>query len=649
MKLKLLVLGLLAGTMAHAQPVYNWAKSFGSTGDENVNKIATDAAGNVYVIGSFSGTVDFDPSPVAQTLDGGSEAIFIGKYDASGNLAWVKSINGTNGGYAITADAAGNVYASGRFSGTVDFDPGPLAYPLTSSTIYDDVFVSKLDVSGNFVWARAMGGPGFDVTESIAVDASGNVYTTGSYESNQGDFDPGPVEQLITGGRTFISKLDASGNYVWAASLGAETAYSIAVDASNNVYTTGYFSSATADFDPGPGTYNLPYTSNSDMFISKLDASGNFVWAKGMGGTGNDGGDALALDASNNIYIGGGFEDQFDFDPGTGVTTLRSEGADDIFISKFDDSGNLLWVKSMGNTHEGEITDLAVDGLGNVYTMGYFYGTVDFDPGSGTHELVSAGNTGDIVVSKFDPSGNYVWAYQLGNDTDDEVYWNIAVKGADDVLVTGTFYNTVDFDPGAGVNELTSEGDGDVVIAHVVPITLPLTLLQFQAVNNAKAVQLSWQTTQEENTASFSIERSANGKDFTTIGSVPAANTALKNNYAFPDDQPLTGTGFYRLKMIDRNGRFNYSATVTVRRNENGVALLLSPNPVKDVLYVQAKGSESATVQIADVNGRILQQQKVSLNGNTSFSISVQSLPAGSYYLIVKGKETKQVQQFLKQ
>lgn len=649
MKLKLLVAGLLAATVAHAQPVYNWAKSFGNINTEYVERITTDAARNVYVTGSFIGTIDFDPGPGVQTLTGGIFTSFIVKYDASGNLVWARSIDGTDGSFAITTDAAGNIYTAGRFAHTVDFDPGPGAYSLTSASTYDDVFVLKLDASGNFVWARAMGGTGADQANDIAVDASGNVYTTGQYENNQGDFDPGPGTQLLTGGRTFISKLDASGNFVWAASLGAITGYSIALDAANNVYTTGYFADATADFDPGPGTYNLPYAANSDIFISKLDASGNFVWAKGMGGSGNDGGEALAIDASNNIYVGGGFETSFDFDPGAGTTTVTSGGNDDEFISKFDASGNLLWVKSWGNAGEGEVTDLALDALGNVYTMGYFYGTVDFDPGAGTQNLSSAGGTGDIAVSKFDAAGNYVWAFQLGNATDDEVYWNIAVNGNDDIMITGGFYNTVDFDPNSGTQNLTAAGSSDVVIAHYVPVTVPLTLLQLRAENNDKAVLLRWVTTQEENTDSFSIERSANGHAYAAIGSVPAANTAFKNNYVFPDARPLTGTSFYRLKMTDINGRFTYSPAVQVKRNENGAALLISPNPAKDFLYVQVKGSEPATIQITDVNGRILQQQKITLNGNTAFSVNIQTLPAGSYYLILKGRETKQVQQFLKQ
>jgi type IX secretion system substrate protein/beta-propeller repeat-containing protein len=644
MKLKLLIVGLLAGTIGNAQPVYDWAKSVGSLTTEYVHDITSDAAGNVYVTGEFSGTVDFDPGPGAQTLTATGADIFIGKFDASGNLIWVKSIN-QEGGYSIAVDAAGNVYTTGLFFGTADFDPGPGTYTLTGAGSRD-VFVSKLDASGNFIWAKAMGGAGYEQGNSITVDAAGNVYTTGITDG--GDFDPGPGIQLLTG-RTFISKLDAAGNYVWAVALASADGYSIAVDAAGNVYTTGYFANASTDFDPGPGTVNLTHAGNADIFVSKLDASGNFVWAKGIGGADAEVGSSLALDATGNIYITGSFQNSVDFDPGAGTNILTSvSGTSDMYVSKLDASGNLVWAKSMGSSSEEDGISLAVDASGNVYTSGYFNGTVDFDPGAGTQNLTAASGTSDVFVSKLDASGNYVWAFQLGNGSDSEGYWYITVNGNDNVYITGDYSNTVDFDPGAGTQDLAAAGSTDFFIAHLIPNPLPLTLLQFQAENNGNVVQMHWQTTQEENTASFSIERSSDGKNYIAIGFVAAANGALKNNYSFNDTKPLDGTGLYRLKMIDIDGKFTYSRIVSVRRDNNDV-LLITPNPAREILYVQAKGSEPVTVQITDVNGRILQQQKITLNGNTSFSVNIQQLPTGNYYLLVKGKQLQQVKEFIKQ
>jgi hypothetical protein len=649
MKLKLLIAGLLAVTIAHAQPVFNWVNTFGSTDYETVFGATTDATGNIYITGQFNGTVDFDPGPGTQTLSAlTADDGFICKFDAAGHLLWAKSLDLIC--LSIAVDAAGNVYTAGNFgSSTTDLDPGPGTFSLPFAATRD-IFILKLDAAGDFVWAKGMGGAGMDYASSIAVDAAGNVYTAGTF-SGTVDFDPGPGTQPVSGGGRFISKLDASGNYAWAKSLAGQFPNAIALDGTGNVYITGYFFDATTDFDPGTGTYNLPNAGNSDAYISKLDASGNFVWAKGMAGAGADLGKSITLDASGNIYVIGSFVNSADFDPGIGSTILTTPtNAKDVFVTKLDALGNLVWAKNMGGDDDDVPAYINVDALGNVYTAGFFKNTADFDPNAGTQYLTAAISATNLFFSKLDASGNYVWAFPLASGVYEPTFpWFIIANGDDNIYAIGDFADNVDFDPGPSAQAITSAGLEDLFIVHLTASSLPLSLLQFKAENNDKATQLAWQTTQEENTAFFSIERSANGKTFTAIGSVPAANTAFKNNYAFTDAQPLAGTSFYRLKMIDIDGKFTYSRTVSVREKKNDATLLVSPNPAKDILYVQAKGSEQVTLQITGVNGRILQQQKIALNGNTSFSVNIQSLPAGNYYLVLKGRETKQVQQFLKQ
>ena len=142
----------------------------------------------------------------------------------------------------------------------------------------------------NFVWAKQMGGGNFDVGSGVALDGSGNVYTTGFFRGTA-DFDPGAGVFDLTSTSAgfediFVSKLDSNGNFVWAKKMGGtggDGAHSVAVDGSGNVYTTGFFS-GTADFDPGPGTFNLTSAGFNAIFVSKLDSNGNFVWAKQMGG-----------------------------------------------------------------------------------------------------------------------------------------------------------------------------------------------------------------------------------------------------------------------------------------------------------------------------------------------------------------------------
>ena len=391
---------------------FAWAKSMGGTGVDGSSSIAVDSSSNVYMGGYFAGTADFDPGVgTSNRISAGVRDIFVSKLDSNGNFVWAKSMGGTNNdqGAAIAVDSSGNIHTMGFFQGTADFDPNAGAANLTSVGL-DDIFVSKLDNSGNFVWAKSMGGTSIDNGYNIAIDVSGNVYTTGYYNGTA-DFDPGAGTANLTSMGSydiFVSKLDINGNFAWAKSMGGtdfDYDYAIAVDSSGSVYTTGYFQ-GTADFDPGVGIANLISAGLRDIFISKLDGSGNFVWAKSIGGANYDQGASIVLDSSGSIYTTGIFEGTADFDPGAGIANRTSVGGSDIFVSKLDSNGNFAWAKSMGGTNYDVGLDIALDSIGNIYTTGYFQGTADFDPGAGTTNLTSVGNY-DIFVSKLDDAPTF--------------------------------------------------------------------------------------------------------------------------------------------------------------------------------------------------------------------------------------------------
>jgi hypothetical protein len=457
-------------TLFAQSPNFIWAKEIGGTGNEEGQAIAIDASGNVYITGTFSGTVDFDPGVGTFNLtSAGGSGIFISKLDDSGNFVWAKAMSGTVDGYSysIALDASGNVYIAGFFQGTVDFDPGVGIFNLTSAGGYD-IFITKLDSLGNFVWAKRMGGAGEDYGKATSVDASGNVYTIGSFHGTV-DFDPGTgIYNLTSAGNNdiFISKLDSSGNFVWAKKIGGtndDFGIALAIDSSANVYITGNFR-GTADFNPGSGTFNLTSAGNDDIFISKLDSSGNFVWAKAIGGAGYDGGQSLVLDpaASGDIYTTGFFAGTVDFDPGAGVFNLTSTGGNAIFISKSDSAGNFVWAKAMGGTSGNIGYSIALDPSGNVYTTGEFYGTTDFDPGAGIFNLTSAGYT-DIFISKLDSVGNFVWAKAMGG-TDYDHGSSIALNASGNAYMSGFFFSpSISF----GSTTLTNAGNYDMFIAKL--------------------------------------------------------------------------------------------------------------------------------------------------------------------------------------
>ena len=446
---------------------------FGGVGNEFSESTVVDSTGNIYTTGRFASTVDFDPGVGTSNLtSAGSSDVFVSKLDASGNLLWAKSFGAAaaDAGLSIAVDSTGNVYTTGFFASTVDFDPGAGTSNLTSAGS-SDVFISKLDASGNLVFAKRFGGSISDLGYSIAVDSTGNIYTTGFFQDTV-DFDPSAgTTNLTTAGLSdvFISKLDASGNLVFAKRFGAAEA-----DAGRSIAldSTGNIYTAgyfeqTVDFDPSAGTTNLTSAGRSDVFVSKLDSSGNLVFAKRFGAAETDVGLSVAVDSTGNVYTTGYFEQTVDFDPGAGTTDLTTGGGSDVFVSKLDASGNLVFAKRFGGSNDDGGISISVDSNGNIHTTGYFEERVDFDPGAGTSNLTSAGGT-DVFVSKIDSSGNLLLAKSFGGTAND-VGRSITFDSTGNIYTTGEFAGTVDFDPGTGTTNLISAGGNDVFILRLDP------------------------------------------------------------------------------------------------------------------------------------------------------------------------------------
>mgnify|MGYP002777213240 CR=1 FL=1 len=461
-------------------PELVWAKSFGGNGYGLA--METDAAGNVYTTGYFRGTTDFDPGPGTTILSApGNNEVYISKLDASGNLVWAKSVGGPTDdqGNTITVDSNGNVYIAGIFRGTADFDPGPGSAPLTSLGGHD-VFILKLDQNGDFLWVRQIGGASLsgDGVSTIKLDGTGNVCTYG-YFNGTVDFNPGaPIFNLNSAGQTdlFISKLDNDGNFVSALKFGGtnfDLPGQMAIDAMNEIYCTGYFR-GTSDFDPGPGNFNLNSAGGDDIFIVKLDAASNFSWANRFGGTGDDGGTAVMKDASGNILLSGYFENTIDLDPGVGVSDFTSSGLADFFILKLTATGDYAWARTVGGGGDDISQDIFVDGDDQVYIAGSFNQTVDFDPGPGTFTISSLGLL-DIFVLKLTPVGDFFWAINMGG-TSSDFATAFRVDPFENLLTVGGFRNDVDFDPGSGIFMLSAEGGFTTFVQKLVSTNLVISI-----------------------------------------------------------------------------------------------------------------------------------------------------------------------------
>lgn len=235
--------------------------------------------------------------------------------------------------------------------------------------------------------------------------------------------------------------------------IGEDVIRKLYVDPAGNSYTTGYFTDS-ADFDITSTEHMITSNGFYDVFVQKTGPDGNLIWATSFGSGSFEYGTGITADAQGNVYVTGVFDTDIDFDPGIGTTIVSPNGQQDIFLVKFDPSGNFSWAGNVGGGGYDESTSVGVDEAGNVYLSGYFNDTADFNPGSGTFEMIGAGMN-DNFVAKFTSNGQFIWARQYGS-SDFEAALSMKVMANGDQYITGFYNGTVDFDPEAGVFSMTS-------------------------------------------------------------------------------------------------------------------------------------------------------------------------------------------------
>jgi len=380
---------------------------------------------------------------------------------------WVRTYGGVgeDRGLGVSVDGDGNVYVTGAYSETVDFDPGP-GEDIHVSNEKHNAYLSRFDRFGVHEWTRSWGGDGFSAGRAVHADDMGNVYVTG-YFAGTVDMDPSITDDIRTSvGFTDISltKFDSVGNYIWAITWGGleetcgtsefrtaqsipfncpgkEEGLDVGADTMGNVYVCGRFST-TCDFDPGPGV-DTHSAVKHDAFLSSFDSSGDFRWAVTWGGAEEDAAKGLEVNGDGLVYVIGGFSDTVDFDPGPGEAICS--GILDVSVSCFDPLGNLQWVNVIGGSQSDEGNGIAIDYGGDIYVTGSFTGSVDFDPGL-SEDFIYGGDYGNSAwLSKYDRSGNYIrtrtWKHELL-----EGGYGVATSPSGDVYVCGVLgdYNGMD-------------------------------------------------------------------------------------------------------------------------------------------------------------------------------------------------------------
>jgi len=449
---------------------YKWAGAVGGPFYDYVHSVITDTAGNIYTVGDFSGTADFDPGPGVTNLtsSGGGSSMFIQKLSRSGSLIWAKQVGGPGNssynfcsGNSIKVNSKGQLLIGGRFAGTKDFEPNSGTFSMTSSVT--DAFILSLDSAGIFLWAKQLTGSSASVNvDVLTTDASDNIYLTGGV-NNRADFDPGPGTYFLGNGLApgsiYVLKLDSTGSFAWAkefwGSIITDAIFMtcMKLDGSGNILLAGYYAQ-TARF----GNYTLTVQGDSDDFIAKLDPNGNCLWARTIGNGTPDHLSSLTIDVNDNLYVTGDFTGTVDFDPGNGTYNLTSKGAQDIFVQKLNSNGDFVWAKNVG----GRSTDLAntidIDAYGALYVTGNFFDTSDFDPSHRIYKMIPVGQGGDVFILKLDANGNFVYASQFGGISANGPVISSVCFDQNDIVVAGTFRDSVDFDPGPGIHRLGSNG-----------------------------------------------------------------------------------------------------------------------------------------------------------------------------------------------
>lgn len=431
------IMGNDAAGVECAEPSHGWTRTIGGSFQDMCESVAAGPDGSVYIAGYYRWLVDFDPTEgvdMRGCVGCGDSDGFLTKLNADGSYGWTRTYEDippdqySQEATAVAVGPQGNVFVAGRLHGSL--------------------FVSKVSANGSPSWRHTFAG-GNAHAQDVAVGPDGSVVVIGDFRSTM-NFDPSGGEDYHTAsGETdiFVMKLGGGGNYGWTHSFGGpdwllngDDGNSIDIDMDGNVVVTGSFS-GTADFDPTGGVDIRVCNGYYDIFVSKYLPNGSYAWTHTIGADQRDEGKGIVADSAGNILITGNFAGSVDFDP-SGAVDLHDGGSRDTFVTKFGPDGSYAWT-----------------------VTGYFGWGIDIDTGD---NAIVTGHTGySPRVTSLDPSGALAWAASLATPPPGfPMYaYGMAVDTFDNVLVTGTFQETVDF---GGGDLHTSNGEQDVYVKKLL-------------------------------------------------------------------------------------------------------------------------------------------------------------------------------------
>jgi hypothetical protein len=657
-----------------------WGYTNGSTGADGANDLAIDAAGNTYVTGYFSGTVDFDKGPGTANLstNGNQSAkdAFVLKLDPQGNYVWAVRFGGTNNydqeGTKIALDQFGNVVVIGTFLGNLQL--GANSYNAGSTTL-SSPFMIKLDTSGTLLWGNAwVNGTNNLTFRDLDIDNANNMVIVGHF-SGSCDFDPSSSSNNKTsvgGLDLFVAKLNANGLLLDVKTGGnsnSETAASVCVTGNSYWVYGGY--KGIVDFDFGSGTDNMTSVSNSyDNYLLHLSSNLSHIDVKSFGGSNDEVSRELKNWNGVNLFAIGLFDTSADLDPSPTSTFNVTGTGQESYVLKLDLTGDLIWAKTFGGSSYCSALDVEINNQGNVFTSGRFSNTVDFNPSpTATFNLTTSIQDGFLL--ELDNLGNFVNAFQFGSNSTTEEIPNLALNQSQGPSLVGYFYSSIDLDPSSSTTTATSAGLDDMLVLKLISCSDTIvnttetacgsyTLTNGQTITQSGTYNDTLQTTLGCDSVvarAITINPLPNTALAWQGGTLLIANGNTTNTHTWIDcttGLPIPGatgtsytpTGNGSFAVVVNNGTCTDTSNCESLTNFSlpevtNIPIKLYPNPTSGLLRLESP-QPWQKVEVVDVLGNLLiTQQEDELN--------LAKLPAGMYLVKVYFEEGVVVERVVKE
>lgn len=455
----LLSIGIFLLTIAsHSQtPSLTWGKAFGGVDGSNYSRTvrhAIDGAGNIYNIGIYRGTVDFNSGTAVSSVTAAGEFdVFVQKLDNDGNFLWVKTFGSANEERPIdiAVDNNGGVYFTMKFQGSIDVNPNAGTQTITASGIDTDtrdLVVVKLNSNGDYQNHSQITNCTYNfINAELEINNAGELFLV--YNS---EVQIVLIQHLNLGNLSVISEKEIANN----SGSGQALINNVSFDNSDNMLLAGVFSQSLSMNPDQPGTTISSVSNTFDSFVIKLTSSETFVFGQSFGTTSNfDEAISITSDDAGNVFVLGRFENAPDFNAGAGTATLTSLGSTDVFVQKLSPTGAFVWVKQFGSALGEDAGTIRCDAQGNVVSTFYVSDDFDANPNAGTNNIALSMISSVIVV--LDNNGDFVFADDISwaDGTNQEVH--ILIDDANSIYLAGSFSGaSFDSDPSSNVVNIGS-------------------------------------------------------------------------------------------------------------------------------------------------------------------------------------------------